>query len=116
MWDWFDHEEDKEEKSWVLDFTPITRTKDPTAVIDADGETATDLFDEEDKLFELKNRKYMADKEMDLGFPDDQQEFVAKRCLKEVLEEYNSYTKGRDLKQVAKGMGLMLHGDQDFFL
>ena len=115
MWDWFSHEEEKEVKSCVLDFTPVSRTMDPTVhAPDVDGETGTDLYNEEEKLFEIKKKKYQIDKETDLGFPDDRREFVAKRCLKEVKEEFNSYSRARDLRPLNKGLGLMLHGDEDF--
>ena len=116
MWDWFDHEEEKEEATFVADFTPITRSVDPTALKgpDADGEAWTDLFDGEEKLFQKSKKKYQANKEMELGFPDDKQEFVAKKCLKDVLDEYSSYTKARGLKPIKKGMGLILHGDENF--
>ena len=116
MWDWFDHEDEKEEATCVVDFTPITKTMDPTATKpqDVDGETGTDLYADENRLFEKNKKRYQPDKETELGFPDERKEFVAKRCLKDVQEEFEAYSKERELKPIKNGMGLMLHGDEDF--
>ena len=113
MWDWFDHNEDEEEEDLVMDFEPVTRHVDPLAKKDEGGEANNDLYDEEEKLFEKRKKRYQPDKEMELGFPDENQEFVAKSCLKSVIDEYNNNSKGRALKPIKKGMGLILHGDAD---
>uniref|UniRef100_A0A7S3J386 Uncharacterized protein n=1 Tax=Euplotes harpa TaxID=151035 RepID=A0A7S3J386_9SPIT len=120
MWDWFDYDQDddKEESNIELDFQPITRTKDPFAEedqIDGDSDGGADFYDNEDELFEGKKKTYQADPEMDVGFPEGKQEYEAQPCLEDVLEEYNSYPRGRALKPIKQGMGLMLHGDPSFF-
>ena len=118
MWDWIDHNQDDEGENVELDFKPMTRTKDPLAkdhAIEGDSDGDGDLYENEDELFEKKKRTYQPDPEMDLGFPENKQEYEALPCLADVLEEYNSVQKGRALKSVKKGMGLMLHGDADFF-
>lgn len=119
MWDWFGYDEDEGgDEDLELDFKPMTRTKDPLAgddPVEMESEGDGDLYEDEDALFEKKVKKYQEDPEMKIGFPEDKQEFEAKPCLDEVLEEYESYQKGRALKPIKKGMGLILHGDADFF-
>ena len=119
MWDWLTYDQDEGgDEDLQLDFDPMTRTKDPLAgddpvEVDSDGDG--DLYENEDELFEKKQRTYQEDPEMNIGFPDEQQEYEAQPCLQDVIEEYESFTKGRALKPITKGMGLMLHGDSDFF-
>ena len=119
MWDWIDYnQDDGGEEDLAVDFKPKTRTKDPlaeTEPFEGDDDGDGDLYEDEDELFEKKKRTYKPDPEMDVGFPEDKQEYEATPCLEEVLEEYQSYQKGRALKTIKQGMGLMLHGDRDFF-
>ena len=118
IWDFIDCDEDNAEDIDV-DFTPMTRTKDPLCEADpvdgdSDGNDA-DLYDDEEAMFANKKKTYQDDPEMLVGFPEDKQEYDAVPCLADVLEEYESHTKGRALKPIKKGMGLMLHGDPNFF-
>ncbi len=119
MWDWIDYFcDDGGDEDVELDFEPITRTKDPLAEdepVDVDSDGDGDLYEDEDALFEKKIKTYQEDPEMEVGFPEDKQEYEATPCLEEVIDEYESHTKGRALKPIKKGIGLMLHGDPDFF-
>ncbi|CAI2382667.1 unnamed protein product [Moneuplotes crassus] len=119
MWGWIDYFCDcGKEEDIQMDFEPITRTKDPLAgddPVDVESDGDGDLYDDEDALFEKKIKTYQDDPEMEIGFPKDKQEYEATPCLEEVLDEYNKYTRGRALKPLKKGIGLMLHGDADFF-
>ena len=120
MWDWIDYTEGREDaEDLQIDFDPMARTKDPLAgddpVQDDNSDGDGDLYENEDELFEKTQKKYIADPEMEVGFPDDKQEYDATPCLEEVLEEYQSYQRGRALKPITQGMGLMLYGDADFF-
>ena len=100
-----------------MDFEPVTRIQDPIPQVSQDTvkETKADIYGEEDKLFEKRKKRYQPDKEMELGFPDENQEFIAKSSLTNVIDEYNSFTKGRQLKPLKQGMGLYLYGDPDLF-
>ncbi|CAI2381572.1 unnamed protein product [Moneuplotes crassus] len=119
MWDWIDYfMDDGGEEDLELDFEPITRTKDPLAdedPVDVESDGDGDIYEDEDTLFEKKIKSYQEDPEMEVGFPEDKQEYEATPCLEEVIDEYESYTRGRALKPLKKGIGLMLHGDADFF-
>ena len=77
--------------------------------------TDSDQILTEEKLFECKKKKYQKDPEADSGFPEETKEFEAKECLKDVLEEFSNNQRGRPLKPLKRGIGLILHGDPDFF-
>jgi hypothetical protein len=119
MWDWFSFDCDEGEAEDIdLDFDPITRTKDPLAdnwAVEGDSEGDGDLYENEDELFANKARKYLPDKEMEIGFPDEQQEYEAKPCLEDVLDEFEGAEKGRQLKKLKKGFNSVLYGDPSFF-
>ena len=119
MWDWIDFSnDDGGDEDVELDFQPMTRTKDPLAgddPVDVDSDGDGDLYEDEDALFEKKQKTYQDDPEMNVGFPEDKQEYEATPCLADVIDEYESFTKGRALKPMIKGMDLILHGDKDFF-
>ena len=72
-----------------MDFEPVAKRTDPLAKTTegVDDQANTDLYDVEEKLFEKRKKRYQPDKEMELGFPDENQEFVAKSCLKGVIDE-----------------------------
>ena len=72
-----------------MDFEPVAKRTDPLAKATegVDDQANTDLYDVEEKLFEKRKKRYQPDKEMELGFPDENREFVAKSCLKGVIDE-----------------------------
>ncbi|CAI2384274.1 unnamed protein product [Moneuplotes crassus] len=122
MWDWIDYqEEENKEQDFKLDFKPVTRTKDPLAgdePVEVDSESDSeegDLYPDEDALFEKKVKTYQKDAEAAVGFPEEKQEYESSPCMDDVLEEYESHTKGKALKPIKKGIGIMLHGDPKFF-
>ena len=51
---------------------------------------------------------------MELGFPEDKQEFEAEGWLEQVVEEFDQWERGRNLKSIRKGGGVALYDYDDF--
>ena len=61
-------------------------------------------------------KRYQCDAELELGFPDNGEEYVSFPCLEDVIHEYENIPRGRRLgSQRPAGLRQVYHGNKDFF-
>ena len=79
------------------------------------GYEDNDRFDHENTLFS-QGKVYKADPELEIGFPENKQEYDSFPCLEDVIEEYEAVPRGRPLSSnVPFGLREIYQGARDFF-
>mmetsp|Transcript_40141 Transcript_40141/g.46045 ORF Transcript_40141/g.46045 Transcript_40141/m.46045 type:complete len:143 (-) Transcript_40141:35-463(-) len=82
---------------------------------DKKGYEDDDRYDHEDNFYGV-SAAYMADPELDLGFPEDKREYDSIPCLEGFVEEYNAAPKARVYNSsVPVGLRNIARGAEAFF-